>query len=82
VRHDVGPAAEGRRRQPAAHDLAEGEQVGRDAVEAVPAGAGDAEAGHHLVEDEQRAVPLAEALRPALKPGSGGTTPMLAAAPR
>jgi hypothetical protein len=32
--------AEGRRRQPAAHDLAEGEQVGRDPVEAVPARSG------------------------------------------
>ena len=59
-RHDVGAAAERRGREPAAHDLAEGEQVGRTlvvrALQAVPAGGAAPEAGHHLIGDQQRAV--------------------------
>ena len=58
--HQLGPAAERRRRQPAADDLAEDRQVGRDAVALLRAAAGDAEAGDHLVEDEQRAARVAE----------------------
>ena len=38
--------------QAAADDLAEAGQVGRDAVERLRAAERDAEAGHHLVEDE------------------------------
>ena len=38
--HDLGPAAERRGRQAAAHHLAEGEQVGLDRIQPVPAGAG------------------------------------------
>ena len=57
--HDVAPAAVGADGQAAADDLAERGEVGRDAVELLRAAAREAEAGHHLVEDEQRAVPLA-----------------------
>ena len=60
-RHHVGAAAERRGREAAAHHLAEGHQVGAPAldgtVEAPPAGRAGAEAGHHLVADEERAVP-------------------------
>ena len=58
--HDVGASTEGRQRQPAAHDLPEHGQVGRDAVELLRAAAGDAEAGDDLVEDEQRTGRVAE----------------------
>ena len=57
----VGPAAERRRGQTAAHHLAERHQVaGLDRLEAVPAGPGDPEAGQHLVHDQQRAVLAAQ----------------------
>ena len=64
--HDVRAAAVGADRQPAADHLAERGQVGPDAVALLRAAEGDAEAGHHLVEDQQRAVPrrdLAQRLR-------------------
>ncbi len=48
--------AVGRRGQPAADDLAEAGEIGRHAVALLRAAAGDPEAGHHLVEDQQRAV--------------------------
>ena len=54
--HDVAPAAEGADRHAAADDLAESGHVRADAVELLRAAAGDAEAGNHLVEDQQRAV--------------------------
>ena len=54
--HDVGASAEGSAGQASADDLAEGGDVGRDAVELLGAAEGDAEAGHHLVEDQERAV--------------------------
>src|SRR3954452_3143241 len=54
--HDVAAAAEGGGRQAAAHHLAEGEQARVDRVEPGPSARGDAEAGHHLVDDEQRTV--------------------------
>ena len=50
-------AASGR---PAADDLAEDRQVGQDAEALLGAAARDAEAGDHLVEDEQRAGGVAE----------------------
>ena len=56
--HDVGSSAEGAAGQAAADDLAEGGQVGLDAVELLRAAEGEAEAGHDLVEDEERAVRL------------------------
>ncbi len=51
----LAPAAVGADRQPAADDLAQAGQVGRDAEERLGAAVGDAEAGDHLVEDEQAA---------------------------
>ena len=54
--HDVGAAAEGADGQAAADDLAEGGEVGADAVEFLRSAEGHAEAGHDFVEDEQRAV--------------------------
>ena len=58
--HDLGAPAEGRERQPAADDLPEHGQVGRDAEALLRAAARDPEAGDHLVEDEQRAARVAE----------------------
>ena len=60
VGHDVGPSTERGCGKAAAHDLAEGEQVRGTrcghTLEAEPARTGAAEASHHLVRDEQRAV--------------------------
>ena len=58
--HQLGATAEGRERQTAADDLAEDGQVGQDAVALLRAAARDAEAGDHLVEDEQRAGRVAQ----------------------
>ena len=74
--HHVARAAEGRQRHAAADHLAEHAQVRREAgdglrVQALRAAEGDAEAGHHLVEDEQRAV-LAAQLAQAAHEGHGG----------
>src|SRR5262249_29264817 len=54
--HDRRAAAEGRRRQATAHDLAERVEIGIDLVDRRPAAAGDPEAGHHLVDDQQCAM--------------------------
>jgi hypothetical protein len=61
VLHDLAPGAEGRQRHAAADHLAEHRDVGREAgdelgVQALGAAQRDAKAGHHLVEDQQRAV--------------------------
>jgi hypothetical protein len=53
--HELGGPAERRERQPAARDLAQDRQVGPDAVQLLRAAPGNAEAGDHLVEDEQGA---------------------------
>ena len=53
--HDVGAAAEGAHRQPAADDLAEAGEVGLDAVHFLHA-AGREPEGDHLVEHEQHAA--------------------------
>ena len=77
--HEVGPAAVGADRHAAADDLAERREVGPDAEARLGAAGTDAEAGDHLVEDEQRAVGpgrLAEVLR---KPATGAMTPTFAA---
>ena len=58
--HQLGPAAERRSGQAAADDLAEDRQVRHDAEALLRAAARDAEAGDHLVEDEQRAARVAE----------------------
>ena len=44
--------------RPAADDLAQGREVGPNAVAALNAPAADPETGHHLIEDQQRAVGL------------------------
>ena len=76
--HHVGAAAEGAHRQAAADDLAEGDEVGADPVELAGAARRQPEAGHHLVDDEQRAV-LAAGVEEPLRgsPGFGTSTPML-----
>ena len=56
VRHDVAPAAEHADGHAAADDLAERGEVRLDAVELLRAALRDAEAGHDLVEDQDRAV--------------------------
>ena len=58
--HQRPPAAEGRRGQPAAHDLAEGDEVRLEAVQLDGPARRDAEAAHDLVDHEQRAVLAAE----------------------
>lgn len=57
--HDRALAAEAADRHAAADDLAEGGQVGVDAVVRLGAAEGDAEAGHHFVEDQHHAVLVA-----------------------
>ena len=56
LRHDLRAPAERRGGQAATHDLPVRPQVRVRRVEAVPSGAGHPEPGHHLVDDEQRAV--------------------------
>src|SRR5208283_172760 len=54
--HHVGASAEGPAGQAAAQDLAQRGEVGSDAVELLCAAEREAEAGHHLVENQQRAL--------------------------
>ena len=64
--HDLAASAVRADRHAAADDLAERGQVRRDAVQRLRAAERDAEAGHHFVEDQQRAVlraQLAQALQ-------------------
>ena len=56
VTHDVAPAAIGGDREPAADHFAQRGEVGLDVVELLSAAGRHAEAGHHLVEDQQRIV--------------------------
>ena len=58
--HHVRPAAERRERKSAADDLPEDGQIRRHAVALLGTAARDAEAGDHLVEDEERARRVAE----------------------
>ena len=62
--HQVAPAAERGAREAAAHHLAEDGEVGRDAVALLRPAAGDPEPGDHLVEDQERAVLVAEETEP------------------
>ena len=48
----------GRDGKASADHFAEGAEVGLDVVELLGASGGDAEAGHHFVEDQKRAVLL------------------------
>lgn len=67
VRHHIGAPAEGRGREAAAHDLAEGHQVGPHPVDAEPAGLRGTESGHDLVGDVQRTVGGADLLEPGVE---------------
>src|SRR5439155_8655251 len=58
--HQVRPAAECSERKPATDDLAEHGQIRPYAEALLRAATGDAEAGDHLVEDEQGAGRVAE----------------------
>ena len=62
--HDVGAAAVRADRQAAADDLAEAGQIGPDAEERLRAAGRRAEAGDHLVEDQQDAVRVQRSRRP------------------
>jgi hypothetical protein len=69
LRHDLARRAERRQRHAAADDLAEHADVGHEAgdllrVEALRAAERHAEAGHHLVHDQQRAVLVAKLAQP------------------
>jgi hypothetical protein len=52
VLHDVGAASEGSDGEAPAYDLAQGGEVGTDAVELLGSAEREAEAGHDLVQDE------------------------------
>jgi hypothetical protein len=56
--HDVRPPDDRPARQPAGEDLRQAREVGCDAVMGLRAAGRDAEAGHHLVEDQEGAVLL------------------------
>ena len=58
--HDLGAAAEGADRHAAADHLAERGEVGADAEQLLRAAEVDAEAGHHFVENQQRAGGIAQ----------------------
>ena len=76
VVHDRGRGTIGRRRQAAADDLAQDRQVGRDAIARLGAAVGQAEAGHHLVEDEEGPVLLGQlAERARDSPARGARAP-------
>ena len=64
VGHQVGPAAVGPDREPAAEDLPEARQVGPDLEELLRAPLRQAEAGDHLVEEEERALPVGDLPEP------------------
>ncbi len=69
--HQVARAGVGGERQAAADHLAEGGQVGGHAEQRLRASPADPEAGHHLVEDQQRAVAVAEIAQPGEETGDG-----------
>ena len=71
--HEVALAGEGRHGKPVGDALAEGAQVRIDVVHELGAALVPAEAGDDLVEDEHRAMAVAELANPAKKPGAGGS---------
>ena len=68
-------AAAGSARHPIT--LPKGEQVGINGIDSITNRIAHPEAGHHLVDDQQRAVLGGDSRSAALKPGSGATAPML-----
>ncbi len=73
--HEIGTAPEGRDGEPSADHLAERDQIRLDAVALRGASARGAESRHHLVEDEERAVMVAELpqARKEVRPGRDHT---------
>src|SRR5690606_24650315 len=69
--HDVAAAAVGADVEAAADHLAEGGEVGPHAGALLGPAAGDPEAGDDLVEDEERADPVALGPQPLEEPGGG-----------
>ena len=59
--HDLGPAGDRGERQARAERLPEGGQVAGDAVERLASARMEAKAGHRLVDDQERAVLVAQA---------------------
>ena len=60
LRHNLGASAESADGQAAADDLAQRRQVGADAEPFLRSSAGDAKAGHHFIENQQRIVSVAD----------------------
>src|SRR5439155_1127695 len=58
--HDVAPAAVSAHRQASADDLAQRHQIRLDPINFLRATVGDAKAGHHFVQNQQRAVTLGD----------------------
>ena len=54
--HHIGPPTIGTDRQSPANDLAQGGEIGADAQQLLGTAERQSEAGHHLVEDQQRAM--------------------------
>ena len=71
----VSPAGDARERASPSDDLAESRQVRSHSVIALGALVGQPEAGHHLVEDQQQPVPVAEAPETFEESGSGSDDP-------
>ena len=69
--HDLPPPAVGAHRHPRADDLAVGDEIGLDAVPLLRAAERQPEAGDHLVENERRAVFVAEPPQPLQKAVGG-----------
>lgn len=63
--HDVGAAGDGPDGEAAAEELAVGGEVGGDAVQLLSAAQGGAEAGEHLVEEQDDAVAAGQLPQPA-----------------
>ena len=70
--HHLAPAADGADRQAAADHLAERREVGRHVVLGLGAAGVEAEPGDHLVEDQQRADPVALGAQAVEEPGLRG----------
>ena len=68
LRHQIRPAAVGADRQPATDHLAQRDQVGSHAKTRLGATQRNPKAGHHLVENQQRTVPVAHPAQAFQKP--------------
>ena len=75
-REDVRSPQHRRQWVTAAHDLAHGAHVRRNAVELLGAAVGQPEAGYHLVEYERDVVALGQVSQPLKEPWLGGDNPL------